>query len=117
MSVPEYPFPPLGETQQPAIATPSRYAICIDLDPGVLAQIYGPGWEAAYIDVTVSFSESNLVLHASIRKDERRASHWRSPGLGLPNRPVSETTSLVRPRGNRLPVPHEGSGRGIPPLR
>jgi virulence-associated protein VapD len=61
VSTPEYPFPPLGETQQPAIATPSRYAICIDLDPGVLAQIYGPGWETAYTDVTRFLAEHGFV--------------------------------------------------------
>ena len=61
MSAPEYPFPSLDETQQPAIATPSRYAICIDLDPGVLAQIYGPSWQAAYSDVTRFLAEHGFV--------------------------------------------------------
>ena len=61
MSAPEYPFPRLGEEQQAAVAVPSRYAICIDLDPGILAQTYGPDWQSAYADVTRFLAEHGFV--------------------------------------------------------
>jgi virulence-associated protein VapD len=61
MSAPEFPFPPLGDSQRPAIATPSRYAICIDLDPAILSRIYGASWQQAYTEVTSFLADKGFV--------------------------------------------------------
>jgi virulence-associated protein VapD len=53
-----YPFPEHDGSQDPATRPPSRYAICVELDPGVLAQVYGPTWQNAYADVG-RFMEAN----------------------------------------------------------
>ena len=70
---------------------------------------------AAYTDVTVSFSKSISVLHASIRENERRArlagdqqaaAYWAGAGAGVPG-------DLAPGQPGRAGVP-AGLGRGHP---
>ncbi len=61
MAAPNYPFPEHDGSQDPATRPPSRYAICVELDPGVLAQVYGPSWQNAYADVSRFLAEHGFV--------------------------------------------------------
>ena len=70
---------------------------------------------AAYTDVTVSFSKSISVLHASIRENARRARlAGDEPGAGLLVRPGGEVPGDLAPgQPGRAGVP-AGMGRGHP---
>ena len=62
---------------------------------------------AAYYDVTVSFSKSISVLHASLRENERRARHGRRPAGG----------GLLGRAGAGVPggaAPGQPGGAGVP---
>ncbi len=69
---------------------------------------------AAYTDVTVSFSKSISVLHASIRESALGAAGGRRPGAGLLDRPRGEVPGDLAPgQPGRAGVP-AGLGRGHP---
>jgi virulence-associated protein VapD len=61
VTTPSYPFPEHDGEQDPVRRPPSRYAICVELDAGVLERVYGPSWPSAYTDVGRFLAEHGFV--------------------------------------------------------
>src|SRR5690349_17639474 len=73
---------------------------------------------AAYYDVTVSFSKSISVLHASLRENERRARMGGDPGLPRtgPGRSRHSKRSCTGPTGPRSNTCKPGPGSPAPAI-